>query len=152
VYRYPLGEKARADLERAFERLTEGAEAGPTSLSVKGRTIAVPLAARGVARFSFAELCEKPLGARDYLAIATHFHTVVLDGVPKLSTDKRNEARRFMTLVDALYEHRVKLIVAADAPPDQLYPKGDGAFEFQRTVSRLMEMQSKDYLNLEHLT
>jgi cell division protein ZapE len=152
VYRQPLGPRARKDLDRAFQRLTDGAEAAPTTLTVKSREIPVPMAARGVARFSFAELCEKPLGARDYLTIATHFHTVVLDGVPRLSTGKRNEARRFMTLIDALYEHRVKLIVAADAPPDRLYPKGDGAFEFQRTVSRLMEMQSKDYLDLEHLT
>ncbi len=152
IYRYPLGPKATQELDRAFDSLTDGAEAKPDELTVKGRTIPVPLAARGVARFSFTDLCEKALGARDYITIATHFHTVVLDGVPQLSRDKRNEARRFMNLVDALYEHRVKLVVAADGPPDGLYPEGHGADEFQRTVSRLMEMQSRDYLDLPHLT
>jgi cell division protein ZapE len=112
----------------------------------------VPLAARGVARFSFAELCEKPLGPGDYLAIAGLFHTVVLSGVPGLSADKRNEARRFMTLIDALYEHRVKLVVSAAAPPERLYPSGDGAIEFQRTVSRLQEMRSADYIAKAHMT
>ena len=103
-------------------------------------------------RFTFAALCEAPLGAGDYLAIAKRYHTVILAGVPKLTGDKRNEARRFMTLVDQLYEHRVKLVVSAEAPPERLYPTGDGAFEFERTVSRLQEMRSSEYIALAHLS
>src|SRR3546814_20309115 len=97
------------------------------------RSIPVPLAARGVARFTFADLCEQPLGPGDYLAIAGLYHTLVLSGVPVLSADKRNEARRFMTLIDALYEHPVKLVVSAAAPPERLYPSGDAALAFQPT-------------------
>ncbi|MEX0759801.1 MAG: cell division protein ZapE [Tistlia sp.] len=152
VYHWPLGAEAEAALEAAFADLTEGAEIGAGSLTVKGRRIEIPARARGVARFGFAELCERPLGAEDYLAIATHFHSVVLSGVPELSPERRNEARRFMTLVDALYEHRVNLVVSAAAPPEGLYPEGDGAFEFRRTVSRLAEMQSAAYIDQPHLT
>jgi cell division protein ZapE len=104
----------------------------------------------GVARFSFADLCEQPLAAADYLAVASRYHTVVLSEVPELGPEKRNQAKRFVTLVDVLYENRVKLVCAAAVPPDQLYPSGDGAFEFQRTVSRLMEMQSEEYLAADH--
>ena len=146
VYHAPLGARAEAALDSAFQQLTEGAVAEPDCLTVKKRKLAVPLAARGVARFGFAELCEKPLGAGDYLAIAGRFHTVILAGVPLLGAEKRNEARRFMTLIDALYENRVKLILSAEAPPEKLYPAGDGALEFQRTVSRLQEMRAKDYM------
>ena len=152
VYHAPLGRHAEAALDKAFADLTEGAAAVPDTLHYKGRVIPVPLAARGVARFSFAELCEKPLGPGDYLAIAGLFHTVVLSGVPSLTAEKRNEARRFMTLIDALYEHRVKLVVSAAAPPERLYPSGDGAIEFQRTVSRLQEMRSADYIAKVHMT
>ena len=152
VYHAPLGPRAEAELDKAFADLTEGAAATPDTLHYKGRVIPVPLAARGVARFSFAELCEKPLGPGDYLAIAGLFHTLVLSGVPTLSAEKRNEARRFMTLIDALYEHRVKLVVSAAAPPERLYPSGDGAVEFQRTVSRLQEMRSADYIAKAHMT
>jgi cell division protein ZapE len=105
-----------------------------------------------VTRFRFAELCERPLGAADYIAIATHFHTLILAEIPQMSRAERNEARRFMTLIDALYEHKVNLICSAAAVPDALYAGGDGAFEFQRTASRLMEMQSRDYLARPHLT
>jgi len=146
VYHAPLGPRAEAALDSAFAQLTEGAVAEPDSLTVKKRKLAVPLAARGVARFGFAELCEQPLGAGDYLAIAGRFHTVILAGVPLLSAEKRNEARRFMTLIDAFYENRVKLILSAEAPPEKLYPAGDGALEFQRTVSRLQEMRSHEYM------
>lgn len=152
VYRTPLGADSEVALDAAFAELTEGAEAKRGSLTVKGRRIEIARCARGVARFGFAELCERPLGAEDYLAIATHFHTVVLSGVPALGPERRNEARRFMTLVDALYEHRVNLVVSAAAPPEALYPEGDGAFEFQRTVSRLAEMQSPAYIDQPHLT
>ncbi|WP_119169365.1 cell division protein ZapE [Algihabitans albus] len=152
VFHEPLGTEATAELDEAFQRLTEGAEAQPVSLTVKGRQIVLPAAAQGVARSDFEALCARPLGAEDYLALATHFHTLVLDGVPRLSGAQRNEARRFMTLVDALYEHRVNLVMAADAPPETLYNGEDGAFEFRRTVSRLNEMQAADYIAKPHLT
>jgi cell division protein ZapE len=152
AYHAPLGPRAEAALDKAFAELTEGAAAAPDSLHYKGRVIPVPLSARGVARFTFADLCEQPLGPGDYLAIAGLYHTLVLSGVPTLSAEKRNEARRFMTLIDALYEHRVKLVVSAAAPPERLYPTGDGAAEFQRTVSRLQEMRSADYIAKAHMT
>ena len=101
-----------------------------------------------MARFHFNDLCVKPLGASDYIKIAEMFHTVILRDVPKMSPDRRNEAKRFVTLIDALYEAKTKLFISAEAEPDDLYPKGDGAFEFERTVSRLMEMQSTEYLAL----
>ncbi|MGD1877315.1 MAG: cell division protein ZapE [Kiloniellaceae bacterium] len=151
AYHAPLGPRADAALDKAFAGLTEGLTAKSDTLVYKGRAIPVPLAAGGVARFSFADLCEKPLGPGDYLAIAGLYHTVVLSGVPTLSADNRNEARRFMTLIDALYEHRVKLVVSAAAPPERLYPAGDGAIEFQRTVSRLQEMRSADYIAKAHM-
>jgi cell division protein ZapE len=152
VYHAPLGPRATAALDDAFGKLTDGAQTAAMSLHFKGRSLPVSLAARGVARFGFEELCTKPLGAGDYLAIAAQFHTVILAGVPILGPENRNEARRFMTLIDALYEHRVNLVISADAPPERLYPRGDGAFEFERTVSRLQEMRSSDYIALEHLT
>ncbi len=150
VYYTPLDKVAEAALDQAFGQLTEGAESGPLSLSVKGRELPVSLTARGVVRFTFAELCDAPLGPGDYLAIADAFHTLILSGIPVMNPEKRNEARRFMTLIDALYEHRVKLICSAEAEPDSLYPEGSGAFEFQRTVSRLNEMQAADYLGEDH--
>jgi len=152
AYHAPLGPRAEAALDKAFAELTEGLAPRPDTVVYKGREIPVPLTAGGVARFSFAELCEKPLGPGDYLAIAGLYHTVILSGVPTLSAEKRNEARRFMTLIDALYEHRVKLVVSAAAPPERLYPTGDGAVEFQRTVSRLQEMRSADYIAKQHMT
>ena len=115
-----------------------------------GRTLHVPKCLKGVAVFSFKRLCGEARGAADYLAIAQRFHTVILVGIPVLTREKRNEAARFVTLIDALYEHRVKLLAAADAEPADLYPAGDGRFEFDRTVSRLEEMQSADYLGEGH--
>ena len=103
-----------------------------------------------LARFTFEELCARPLGSRDYLAIAANFNTVILSGIPTLGPENRNEAARFVTLIDSLYEYKVKLLASADAAPSRLYPEGDGAFEFERTVSRLLEMQSDDYLALGH--
>ena len=151
VYHAPLGPRASRALDEAFGRLTEGAEPTSGEIEFKGRKLEIPLTARGVARFSFEELCDRPLGAGDYLMIAGEFHTLILSGVPKLSPAKRDVARRFMTLIDALYEHRVKLILSAAAPPERLYPEGDGALEFERTVSRLQEMRSPEYLELGHL-
>jgi len=145
---------ARADraLDQAFAELTGGAEPKPARLSVMGRALTVPLAADGVARFDFHSLCGTALGPGDYLALATHFHTLILDGIPRLSPDNFDEARRFITLIDALYDHRVKLVASADAAPDQLYMRGEGAAMFRRTASRLDEMQSQDWLGLPHLT
>jgi len=152
VYHYPTGPQSRAALEKAWQDLTDADPGRPGHLLVQGRRVPVPREARGVGWFDFDGLCREALGPADYLAIATHFHTVILDGIPRLDAENRNEAKRFMTLVDALYEHKVKLIAAAEAAPDRLYPAGQHAFEFQRTVSRLMEMQAEDYLRAEHLT
>ncbi|HEX8535452.1 MAG TPA: AFG1/ZapE family ATPase, partial [Allosphingosinicella sp.] len=115
-----------------------------------GRTLHVPKSLKGVAVFSFKRLCGEARGAPDYLAIARRFHSVIIVGIPKLGPENRNEAARFVTLIDALYDHKVKLLAAADAPPAELYTKGDGAFEFERTASRLIEMQSQDYLAAGH--
>ena len=115
-----------------------------------GRTLHVPKSLKGVAVFSFKRLCGEARGAADYLAIAQRFHTVILVGIPAMTKAMRNEAARFVTLIDALYEHRVKLLAAADAEPSGLYPAGDGSFEFARTVSRLEEMRSAAYLAEGH--
>jgi len=151
VYHAPLGAAATAELEKAFATLTEGANVGPLTLDVGGRDLDLPRAGGGVAFASFDPLCTKALGAADYLALARTCHTLVLDGVPVLGPDKRNEARRFVTLIDALYEHRAKLVMAAEADPENLHPAGDHSFEFKRTASRLHEMQSEDYLAAPHL-
>ena len=152
VWHVPTGARSDARLDEAFRQLTGGAPAGPDRLLVMGRRLDVPLAAAGVARFDFSALCGTALGAGDYLALATHFHALVLDAVPRLSPDNYDEARRFIVLVDALYDHRVKLVASADAAPDQLYRRGEGAQAFERTASRLEEMQSQEYLGLAHLT
>jgi cell division protein ZapE len=112
----------------------------------------VPKSLKGVAVFSFRKLVGEARGAADYLAIAQRFHTVIIVGIPVMTREMRNEATRFVTLIDALYEHRVKLLAAADAEPSGLYPEGDGSFEFQRTVSRLEEMRSAEYLAEGHGT
>ncbi len=148
VYHTPLGEKADAALDDAFVKLADAEQGEPMTLALKGRAVAVPEARHGVARFTFADLCARPLGAADYLKIAQCFHTVIIRGVPVMGPERRNEAKRFVTLVDALYEAKTKLILSADALPDNLYAQGDGAFEFERTASRLLEMQSVDYLDL----
>ena len=151
----PNAAATTAQLSAAFFRLTDyrpedAAHVPAENLVVQGRTLHVPRALKGVAVFSFKRLCGEARGAADYLAIARRYHTVILVGVPLLGPDNRNEAARFVGLVDALYEHRVKLLAAADAEPEGLYPAGDGVFEFQRTVSRLEEMRSDDYLAMGH--
>ena len=151
VYHHPLGGAALKALEQAFHDLTGDATGAPCTLDLKGRHLDIPRAAKGVAWFSFEELCDRPLGAADYLALATHYHTVIIAGVPVMGEAMRNQAKRFMTLIDALYEHKVNAIIAAEGPPEALYTKGTGAVEFNRTVSRLMEMQSADYLAAPHL-
>jgi cell division protein ZapE len=151
-YHHPLGPATDARLARAFARLTGGGPAGAEVLEVGSRRLEVPKAACGVAWFDFEALCEQPLGAADYLALTERYHTLLLSGVPRLTPDKRNQARRFVTLVDALYDRRINLIIGAEAAPAELYPEGDGAFEFQRTVSRLAEMQSRAYVESPPLT
>jgi cell division protein ZapE len=151
VYVSPLGEMAEEKLEEVFARLTDDAKGEQRVFRTQGRDVIVPRWAQGVGWFSFADLCAKPLGAADFIAIAEHCHTVIVSDIPRLSRERRNEAMRFVTLIDALYEHKVKLICSAAAMPAQLYTQGDGAFEFERTVSRLMEMQSRDYLALKHV-
>jgi len=146
VYHHPLDEAAQRALEHAFAELTDGALGARATLAVKGRSLVVPRAARGVAWFSFADLCANPLGAADYLAIAERFPAVIVEGIPRLSPQQRNEARRFNILIDTLYEARTLLIASAEAPPEKIYTAGDGTFEFRRTVSRLIEMQSEDYI------
>jgi cell division protein ZapE len=147
----PADARADRELDRAFAELTENAAAGPATLRVMGRKFVVPLAAEGVARCDFDYLCGSALGPGDYLALATHFHTLILDGVPRLSPANYDKARRFVTLIDTLYDHRVKLLASADAMPDQLYQRGNNARMFERTASRLDEMQSQDWLELPHL-
>jgi cell division protein ZapE len=147
----PADARADRELDRAFAELTEGIAAGPVTLRVMGRKFIVPLAAEGVARCDFDYLCGSALGPGDYLALATHFHTLILDGIPRLSPANYDKARRFITLIDTLYDHRVKLLASADAMPDQLYQQGENARMFDRTASRLDEMQSQDWLDLPHL-
>ena len=149
----PNGAEATADLSAAFFRLTDHEVTEPIpseDLLVQGRTLHVPKTLKGVAVFSFRKLCSEARGAADYLAIARRFHTVILVGIPRLGPENRNEAARFVALIDALYEHKVKLLAAADAEPGDLYAAGDGVFEFQRTVSRLEEMGSDEYLAEGH--
>jgi cell division protein ZapE len=148
TWQVPADETSRRELDKAFRRLTGGSAIRPVTLSVMGRELIVAQAADGVARFDFDALCNTALGAGDYLAIAMHFHTLILDGVPLLSPDDYDQARRFSMLVDTLYDQRVKLIASADATPDQLYQRGKNAEMFERTASRLDEMQSEDWIGL----
>jgi cell division protein ZapE len=151
VYHTPLGKGANQALDAAFTRLAGGAVGKPVVLTIKGRKLRLPLAADGVVRADFEDLCGRALGAADYLALARRFHTLILGGVPVMAAERRNEARRFMTLIDALYEHRVNLVVSAAAAPDALYPGGHGAEEFRRAASRLIEMQSRAYIQAPHI-
>jgi cell division protein ZapE len=152
VYHVPADAAADAALTRAFASLTGVEAAGGQDLLVLGHKVHVPQAKGRVARFRFADLCEQPLGARDYLAIAEHFHTIVLDDIPLIDAGRHNEAKRFIMLIDTLYDGHVKLIASAAAEPDQLYlgREGTEAFEFARTTSRLIEMRSDAYLSLPH--
>lgn len=156
TWHVPNGPEATEALSEAFFRLTDfpvedRAHVPAEDIPVPGgRTLHVPKSLKGVAVFSFKRLCGEARGAPDYLAVARRFHTVILVGIPKLGPENRNEAARFVTLIDALYEHKVKLLAAADAEPAHLYERGDGRFEFDRTVSRLMEMRSDDYLAEGH--
>ncbi|TJV68888.1 MAG: cell division protein ZapE [Mesorhizobium sp.] len=148
VYVTPDDAAAERALDKAWQAMTHGQPTGEVILTLKGRQLIVPRAAGDAARFSFADLCEKPLGARDYLAIAGRFSTLFIDHVPVLGEGKRNEAKRFILLIDTLYDHHMRLVISAAAAPEGLYraKRGTEVFEFERTASRLVEMQSRDWL------
>ncbi len=147
AYMWPLGTEAEHFIADALSHLCADVTPKEETLMVQGRPLRVRVCDQSVGLFSFRELCEIPLGAADYLAVAQRFDTIVLTRIPKLPPEKRNEAKRFVTLIDALYEHRVKLLTTAACPVQEIYSEGDGAFEFARTVSRLMEMQSEKWMN-----
>jgi cell division protein ZapE len=152
VYYSPIGPKADAALDAAFLALTGHEKGDPLEIELLGRRLDVPQAIDGVARFDFDALCRRPLGSADYLKIAQRFHTVIIDRIPALAGNERNEAKRFIILIDALYDMRVKLIASAAGEPETLYAGRDGAeaFEFARAASRLYEMRSVEYLALPH--
>jgi cell division protein ZapE len=147
VYVTPLGPQADASMEATWHEVIDGAAAAPAEVPRKGRVIPVPLAAGRAARFSFADLCEKPLAAADYLAIAERYDSILLERVPRLGPEKRNETKRFINLVDTLYDNAVRLYMSAAAAPEELLTerRGTEGFEFDRTTSRLFEMRSSDY-------
>ena len=151
LYLTPLGAWATKKLDEAFRALSNGADGEPRLLRTQGRNVEVPRAAPGVAMAHFMDWCAKPMGAADFLCIADNFHTVIVAEIPKMGPDSKDKAVRFVTMIDTFYERKVKFICSAAANPSGLYPEGDGSFEFQRTVSRLMEMQSPEYLNLDHI-
>jgi cell division protein ZapE len=152
VWYVPADEDAEVALDNAWQRLTGMLSGEPCDIAAKGRVIRVPEAARGIARFSFRQLCEQPLGASDYLRIAREFHTVILENIPVMDYPQRNEAKRFIALIDTLYDNGVKLVASAAAEPAALYLATEGyeANEFKRTASRLIEMRSAEYLALPH--
>jgi cell division protein ZapE len=148
VWLVPIDGVNDTRIEAAWHEVTAGAKCVPESIQMKGRHIAVPSAAGGCARFTFHDLCEAPLGATDFLAIAARYHTLVVEHIPVLAPEKRNETKRFINLIDTLYDHQIRLIASAAAMPENLLPvrKGTVGFEFDRTASRLFEMRSADYL------
>jgi len=152
VWYVPADEDAEVALDNAWQRLTGMLSGDPREIAAKGRVIRVPEAAKGVARFSFSQLCEQPLGASDYLRIAREFHTLIIEGIPVMNYPQRNEAKRFIALIDTLYDNSVKVVASAQAEPPSLYLATDGyeANEFRRTASRLIEMRSAEYLALPH--
>lgn len=151
VYHTPLGPDSEAAILDAWSRLTRGAEPVATELTVQGRTLTFPRTAQGVLQSDFEALCESSRSTAEYLEIAQSFHTVIIENVPQMGVHMRNAAKRFVTLIDALYETRTKLVMSADVQPADLYEKGDGAFEFERTGSRLIEMRTEEYLALERI-
>ena len=150
TYFTPLGEDAKTFVRESFDDLTQGAPEAPGQIEVKGRKIHLPAVHGDVVMASFSDLCETPLGAADYIEIACDFSTLILYDIPRMSAETMDEAKRFVTLIDALYEHKVKLLCTAETIPEELYSQGEGAFEFERTVSRLNEMQSERYWEIEH--
>ncbi len=149
AYLSPSGEKTASVMRHVWDRLTRGAEKRQAVLTVKGRSFSPRLAAGRCAWFTFDQLCREPRGASDYLAIVREFDTVFIEGVPMMGVSMRNEAKRFITLIDTLYDHDARIVISAEANPHALYQgtTGTESFEFQRTASRLIEMQSEEYLN-----
>lgn len=150
VYYQPLGSAADAAMDAAWANMICGAQERREELSVKGRQLTALRTARGAARFEFDDLCSKPLGAADYLALVRRYGALFIDHIPIMGPDMRNEAKRFVALIDTIYDTRTKLVCSADGEPKTLYQAGDGAFEFERTASRLIEMRSADYLAAAH--
>lgn len=152
VFRYPLGADADRAMDKAWLRETAGQAVAPSSIAFRGRKIAVPAAAGRAARFSFSDLCERPLGAADYLAVLERYDTIFLDHIPFLGPDRRNETKRFINLVDTIYDHGARLFASAAAAPESLLAvrKGTEGFEFDRTVSRLIEIRSVEYAENHH--
>ncbi len=146
----PLGIGSSAFIEGAYQELTGGGSSKPKTIEVRGRHIHALKSSGDVGFFSFKELCDANLGSEDYMEISRQFSTILINGIPKLKRDDYNLAIRFTKLIDQLYEHKCKLIVTAEVQPAELYTQGEQSFEFGRTVSRLVEMQSKKYLELEH--
>jgi cell division protein ZapE len=144
VYHSPLGPETTASLDKVWEELTEG-RGEPLELQVKGRSFTIPMFHGGIARASFKELCEAPLGPADFLALSTITRVLILDDIPCMQKAEMNPAKRFITLIDTLYEAKIRLICSAAAPPLQLYLDGENSFEFERTVSRLIEMQGANW-------
>lgn len=152
MWHAPNDLEAQQQIDEIWRKLVGGSRGGPCDLSYRGRKIHVPFAGNGAARFDFADLCRQPLGAADFVQIARNFHTVVIEDIPVMSPDQRNEAKRFILLIDALYDNAVKLIASAEAEREEIY-RGEGtteATEFKRTISRLIEMGSTEYLALPH--
>jgi cell division protein ZapE len=147
IFHFPLNDDTRIEMDRTFLDLADGDPIGLGAIEVNDRMLVIPKATKNVARFHFGELCDQALGAGDYLALSHRFPVIMIDNIPTLSADKRDAAKRFVTLIDALYEAKTLLVCSAESPPQDLYPEGIGAFEFQRTVSRLMEMQSESYIH-----
>jgi cell division protein ZapE len=148
----PADRAADTALDKAWASMTGNAKCKPRDISIKGRILHVPCSADGVARFSFADLCERPLAASDYLRLAHDYHTIMVDRIPVMDDPERNAAKRFIALIDTLYDNAVKLMASAEADPQSLYvaTDGDEANEFKRTASRLIEMSSEFYLALPH--
>jgi len=151
TYYYPLDEQAANFIRQSYNELTHFAPLKPGVVEVLGRKVVLSAVHGNVALTSFDELCMHALGPADYLEIGNRFDIVILADIPKLTNEKCNEAKRFVTLIDALYEHKVKLICTAEVPAQELYTSGEGSFEFERTVSRLIDMQSESYLHIEHV-
>ena len=150
VYYQPLGPDADNAMDTAWTNMICGAHERPETITVKGRKLLAPRTARGAARFEFDALCGRPLGASDYLALVRRYGALFIDHIPIMGPEKRDQAKRFVTLIDTIYDTRTKLVCSADGEPDALYPAGDGAFEYERTASRLREMRSADYLAAAH--
>jgi len=152
MWHVPADREAQQQIDEVWRKLVGRERGAPAELSYRGRTIQVPFAGRGAARFDFSDLCHQPLGAADFVQIAHHFHTVVIEDIPVMSPAQRNEAKRFILLIDALYDNAVKLVASAAAEREEIY-QGEGtveATEFKRTISRLIEMGSTEYLALPH--